>query len=75
MGLNHLEIDNAQTGDIVTIAGFETVDVGDMICDENNPNSLDPMHIEEPTLSLFFNVNLAVCRTRKLVVKRKHYEP
>ncbi len=36
---------------------METVDVGDSICDPVNPIPLDPMHIEEPTLSVVFSVN------------------
>lgn len=56
-GLNRMEIDSAEAGDIVAIAGMETVDVGDTFCDPNNPMPLDPMHIEEPTLTVVFSVN------------------
>ncbi len=56
-GLNRMEIDTAEAGDIVAIAGMETVDVGDTICDPQNPVPLDPMHIEEPTLTVVFSVN------------------
>jgi GTP-binding protein len=57
MGLNRMEIEEAEAGDIVALAGFETVDVGDSIVDPANPMPLDPMHIEEPTLSVVFAVN------------------
>lgn len=57
LGLNRMEIEEAEAGDIVAIAGFETIDVGDSLVDPNNPQPLDPLHIEEPTLSLFFSVN------------------
>jgi len=57
MGLNRTEIQTAEAGDIVALAGIETVDVGDTICDPNNPMPLDPMHVEEPTLNVFFSVN------------------
>ncbi|HIE34973.1 MAG TPA: GTP-binding protein, partial [Campylobacterales bacterium] len=57
LGLNRMEIKEAEAGDIVAIAGFETIDVGDSLVDPNNPQPLDPLHIEEPTLSLFFSVN------------------
>ncbi len=57
MGLNRMEIQTAEAGDIVALAGIETVDVGDTICDPNNPMPLDPMHVEEPTLNVFFSVN------------------
>lgn len=57
MGLNRTEIQTAEAGDIVALAGIETVDVGDTICDPTNPMPLDPMHVEEPTLNVFFSVN------------------
>ena len=56
-GLAKTEIKEATAGDICAIAGFETIDVGDSICDPQNPMPLDPMHIEEPTLSVVFSVN------------------
>jgi GTP-binding protein len=56
-GLERMEIDNAEAGDIVAIAGFETIDVGDTVTCPNNPMPLDPLHIEEPTLSVIFAVN------------------
>lgn len=57
MGLARTEIDQAEAGDIIAFAGLETVDVGDSIVDPNNPMPLDPMHIEEPTLTVVFSVN------------------
>ena len=57
MGLERTEINQAGTGDIVAIAGFEALDVGDSIVDPANPAPLDPLHIEEPTLSVVFAVN------------------
>ena len=56
-GLERMDIKKAGHGDIVAIAGFETIDVGDSLCDPANPMPLDPMHIEEPTLSVTFAVN------------------
>jgi len=56
-GLNRMEIDQAEAGDIVAFAGMETVDVGDTVADPQNPVALDPMHIEEPTLTVVFAVN------------------
>ena len=56
-GMERFDIKQAGTGDIVAVAGFETIDVGDSLCDPNNPMPLDPMHIEEPTLSVTFAVN------------------
>lgn len=57
LGLERRDIDEAKTGDIVAIAGFEALDVGDSVVDPNSPMPLDPLHIEEPTLSVVFSVN------------------
>ncbi len=56
-GLNRVEIQNAEAGDIVAIAGFSDIDVGDSICDIKEIIPLDPMHVEEPTLSVVISVN------------------
>ena len=56
-GLNRMEIDQAEAGDIVAFAGMETVDVGDTVADPVHPVALDPMHVEEPTLTVVFAVN------------------
>ncbi|PUD58141.1 translational GTPase TypA [Helicobacter pylori] len=57
LGLARTEIENACAGDIVAIAGFNAMDVGDSVVDPNNPMPLDPMHLEEPTMSVYFAVN------------------
>ncbi|GAA6862863.1 translational GTPase TypA [Helicobacter pylori] len=57
LGLARTEIENAYAGDIVAIAGFSAMDVGDSVVDPNNPMPLDPMHLEEPTMSVYFAVN------------------
>ncbi|RVZ64670.1 translational GTPase TypA [Helicobacter pylori] len=57
LGLARTEIENAYAGDIVAIAGFNAMDVGDSVVDLNNPMPLDPMHLEEPTMSVYFAVN------------------
>ncbi len=57
LGLERIEIDEAEAGDIVAIAGFNEIDVGDTITDPSDPQPLDPLHIEEPTLSVIFSVN------------------
>ena len=56
-GLDRIEIDEAEAGDIVAIAGFSDIDVGDTLADPEHPVALDPLHIEEPTLSVIFSVN------------------
>ena len=56
-GLERVDIQEAEAGDIVAIAGFEALDVGDSLVDPQNPMPLDPLHIEEPTISVIFAVN------------------
>lgn len=56
-GLERIDIQEAEAGDIVAIAGFNDIDVGDSVCDLSNPVPLDPMHVEEPTLSVIISVN------------------
>ncbi len=56
-GLDRIDIDKASSGDIVAVAGFDVLDVGDTLADSNNPIKLDPLHIEEPTLSVILSVN------------------
>ena len=41
-GMDRFDIKTAGTGDIVAVAGFETIDVGDSLCDPTNPMPLDP---------------------------------
>ncbi len=57
LGLARTEIENAYAGDIVAIAGFSAMDVGDSVVDPADPMPLDPMHLEEPTMSVYFAVN------------------
>ncbi|GAA8879503.1 translational GTPase TypA [Helicobacter pylori] len=57
LGLARTEIENAYAGDIVAIVGFNAMDVGDSVVDPANPMPLDPMHLEEPTMSVYFAVN------------------
>jgi len=57
LGLDRIEIEEAKAGDIVAVAGFGALDVGDTIADKDNPIALDPLHIEEPTISVIMSVN------------------
>lgn len=56
-GLRRVEVDNAALGDIVAIMGLEDVNIGDTVADVENPEALPGIKIDEPTLSMLFNVN------------------
>ena len=56
-GLRRGEVDNAALGDIVAIMGLEDVNIGDTVADLENPEALPGIKIDEPTLSMLFNVN------------------
>jgi len=56
-GLKRNEIPDASAGDIVAIAGFEKVDLGDTIAGGDNPIALPSIKIDEPTISITFLVN------------------
>lgn len=55
--LGRVEIDEASAGDIVGIAGFPDVQIGETISSLDNPEALPLIHIDEPTLQMNFSVN------------------
>jgi len=57
IGVERTEIEQANFGDIVAIAGFDEVDVGDSFCAGDEIIPLEPLALEEPTLSVTFAVN------------------
>ncbi len=56
-GLERVETDSAESGEIVAVAGLEEIGIGDTITDPVNPNPLPPPSIEEPTVQMGFGVN------------------
>ena len=56
-GLNRVEIPEATTGEIISIAGLSGLDIGETIADVNNPEALPLISIDEPTLAMTFMVN------------------
>ena len=56
-GLERVEVESAQAGEIVAVAGFDEVGIGDTIADPQQPKALPAVVIEEPTLRMTFAVN------------------
>jgi GTP-binding protein len=71
-GLKQVEIAEAVTGDIVTIAGFDEVGIGETLASADNPMALPYVAIDEPTISMNFIVNNSpfAGREGKLVTSR-----
>ncbi len=56
-GLKRVEVEEAQAGDIVALSGIADINIGDTICDMNNPEKIPFVDIDEPTVSMTFSVN------------------
>jgi GTP-binding protein len=56
-GLERIEIEEAQAGEIISVAGLENIAIGETLADPDNPSSLPPIFIEEPTVRMTFGVN------------------
>lgn len=56
-GLQRKEISKARAGDIVAVAGFDNIGIGDTIADPENPKALPPIVLDEPTITMIFRVN------------------
>lgn len=56
-GMKRTPTDTASMGDIVAMAGFKDINIGETVADAQNPEALPAIHIDEPTLSMVFHVN------------------
>ena len=57
LGLEQVETQLATAGDIVCINGIDGLGISDTLCDPDNVESLPPLSVDEPTVSMTFNVN------------------
>ncbi|MES1940656.1 GTP-binding protein TypA [Salinisphaera sp. T5B8] len=57
LGLNRVEVDQAQAGDIVALTGMDGLDISDTLCDTSAPEALPALTVDEPTMSMTFEVN------------------
>ena len=56
-GLGKKKVDEVPCGEICAIMGIEGFEIGDTICDYENPEPLPPIAIDEPTMSMLFTIN------------------
>lgn len=56
-GLGRQKVDRMISGDICAMVGIEGFDIGDSVCDNENPEPLDPIAVDEPTMSMLFMIN------------------
>jgi len=56
-GLDRIEIDNAECGDLVAVAGLENINIGETMADKAKPIALPVIKVDEPTLSMELHVN------------------
>ena len=56
-GLERVEIEEAKAGDIVCITGVEALNISDTLCDPEHINPMPPLSVDEPTVSMVFQVN------------------
>ena len=56
-GLKRTEVETVLAGDIVCVSGIPDINIGETICDINNPEKIDFVDIDEPTVSMTFSVN------------------
>ncbi|MCI8548454.1 MAG: translational GTPase TypA [Bacilli bacterium] len=72
-GYNRIEIESAEAGDIIAVAGLSDISVGETLCEVGKEKPLPKLHIDEPTLQMTFGTNTSpfVGRDGKIVTARK----
>ena len=56
-GLERVDIEDASAGDIICITGLDALNISDTICDPKNVEAMEPLSVDEPTVSMTFQVN------------------
>ena len=56
-GLGKTKVDSVACGEICAVVGIEGFEIGDTICDYENPEPLPPIAVDEPTMSMLFTIN------------------
>jgi len=73
LGLDRIEVDSAQAGDIIAIAGISHPEISDTLCDVSKPEALPALTVDEPTISMGFEANTSpfVGQDGKFVTSRQ----
>lgn len=56
-GMGRVKAESVESGDICAVIGLENFEIGDTLCDFENPEPLTPIAIDEPTMSMLFTIN------------------
>ncbi|MES2208413.1 MAG: translational GTPase TypA [Pseudomonadota bacterium] len=56
-GLERVQLENASAGDIILVTGIDPLNIGDTLAAPEKPEALPPIHVDEPTLAMYFQVN------------------
>jgi GTP-binding protein len=56
-GLERVKVDSASAGDIIVFSGIDNLDISDTLCPRDKPEGLPPLAVDEPTISMTFQVN------------------
>lgn len=56
-GMERVKVDEVTPGDICAVTGIEGFEIGDTICDAENPEPMETIEIDEPTMSMLFSIN------------------
>ncbi len=56
-GLGKVKVDEVKCGELCALIGLENFEIGDTVADAENPEPLDPIAIDEPTMSMLFTIN------------------
>jgi GTP-binding protein len=57
IGLERIEVEEAQAGDIIAVTGIENLGISETVCDAKAPEALPQLQVDEPTMSMIFEVN------------------
>ena len=73
LGLERTEIKEASAGDIIAVTGIDPIYISDTLCDPNRPEPLAPLTVDEPTVSMTFEINTSpfVGQDGKFVTSRQ----